>query len=54
MYKNAGYEDGVTKDSLNVLWLMEILKNFDQEMRQNFLFFVTGSYKVPIGGFMDH
>ena len=42
-----------SKESQVILWLWEILKEFDQETLAKFLFFVTGSFKVPYGGFKN-
>lgn len=40
-----------TKDSPVIKWLWEILHEFSQEERAEFLQFVTGSSKVPLDGF---
>ena len=37
-----------------MLWFWEILDEKTQEERANFLFFLTGSYKVPYGGFKEY
>ncbi|KAL4487295.1 hypothetical protein ABPG73_005805 [Tetrahymena malaccensis] len=43
-----------TKDSEQIKWLFEILEEYDQEQRAGFLFFVTGSFRVPFGGFSNY
>lgn len=42
-----------SQESPVIQWLWEILRNFDQETLAKFLFFVTGSFKVPFGGFKN-
>ncbi len=32
-------------------WFWEILEEYDEEMKANFLFFTTGCFKPPHGGF---
>jgi len=45
----GGYEE----DSVQIKWIFEILSMFDEETKAQFLFFVTGSFKVPFGGFKN-
>ena len=40
-----------TRDSQIIKWFWEILRDWDSDMRVNFLQFVTGTSKVPIEGF---
>ena len=35
----------------NIEWFWNVLKDFTKEEKANFLQFVTGASKVPIGGF---
>lgn len=42
-----------SKESQVIVWLWEVLREFDQETLAKFLFFVTGSFKVPYGGFKN-
>ncbi|KAK8438643.1 Ubiquitin fusion degradation protein 4 [Candidozyma auris] len=42
---------GYTKSSASVIRLAKILSSFDQEHRRKFLQFLTGSPRLPIGGF---
>eukprot|EP01134_Creolimax_fragrantissima_P003682 CFRG3682T1 len=47
VYKNY------SPDSTQVKWLWEILLEWDNEKRVRFLQFVTGTCRVPMGGFRD-
>lgn len=51
--KYAQYEGGYTKDSQISLWLFEILSEYDNVMIAKFLFFLTGSFKIPIDEFKE-
>lgn len=42
---------GYTKSSHSVIRLVKILSNFDKHQRRHFLQFLTGSPRLPIGGF---
>ncbi|EGR32045.1 ubiquitin- hect domain protein, putative [Ichthyophthirius multifiliis] len=46
-------DNGYNQDSDQIKWLFEILEEYDQEQRAGFLFFTTGSFKVPFGGFQN-
>ena len=46
----AKYEDGYNKDSITIKHLWEILKEFNEEEKKKFLFFVTGCDRAPING----
>jgi len=52
LMKNTTYRD-LNKESLLVQWFWEIVALMDQIMLANLLFFITGSSKVPHGGFKD-
>lgn len=52
MKKFAMYS-GYGEDSDQVKWMFEILEQQDEEIKALFLFFVTGSFKVPYGGFKN-
>ena len=43
--------NGFNVNSLQVQWLWQALHSFDQTLRAKFLQFVTGTSKVPLGGF---
>ncbi|EAS04336.2 kinesin motor domain protein (macronuclear) [Tetrahymena thermophila SB210] len=51
--QNLNYQT-YTKDSDQIKWLFEILEEYNQEQRAGFLFFVTGSFRVPFGGFSNY
>lgn len=44
-------DHGYTHDSRAVKFLFEILSSFDNEQQRLFLQFVTGSPRLPVGGF---
>uniref|UniRef100_A0A3P8WY34 E3 ubiquitin-protein ligase n=1 Tax=Cynoglossus semilaevis TaxID=244447 RepID=A0A3P8WY34_CYNSE len=44
-------DHGYTHDSRAVRFLFEVLSNFDAEQQRLFLQFVTGSPRLPVGGF---
>ena len=49
--KYAQYSKGFNYDSDVVNWVFEILEEFDQTQRAFFWHFISGSMKVPIGGY---
>lgn len=49
--KIAVYENGYTRESRTVDMLWSILHSLDLDQKKKFLFFVTGSDRVPSGGF---
>lgn len=49
--KRTARHENFTPDSNEILWFWEIMEEWDQGELANFLFFLTGSYKVPYGGF---
>jgi len=49
--KNIVFGGGLTIDSDEVKWLIEILKELNQEKRREFVRFVTGYAQVPFDGF---
>jgi len=49
--RNTIYQGGITADSDTVKWLWEIIREYDQKNRTLLLQFVTGSSRVPWGGF---
>ncbi|EAS07044.2 HECT domain ubiquitin transferase (macronuclear) [Tetrahymena thermophila SB210] len=51
MKKNTKYSGNYDQDSHQIKWLWEVLEQFDEEMKQSFIFFLTGAFKVPFGGF---
>uniref|UniRef100_A0A1I7SMU8 E3 ubiquitin-protein ligase n=1 Tax=Bursaphelenchus xylophilus TaxID=6326 RepID=A0A1I7SMU8_BURXY len=44
-------DHGYTHDSPQIIWLVEMLESYDREKRRKFLQFVTGSPRLPVGGF---
>lgn len=42
------------KDSDVIIWFWDVLGALDEEEKGNFLFFLTGSYKVPYSGFKEN
>ncbi|XP_078001440.1 E3 ubiquitin-protein ligase HACE1-like [Glandiceps talaboti] len=48
---NTEYNSGLTRDNCVVQWFWEIAKEFSQEEKVLLLQFVTGSSRVPHGGF---
>lgn len=36
-----------------IQWFWEILMSFDDKMKRKFLFFLSGAYKIPLGGYKD-
>ena len=42
-----------TKSSKEVVWFWQAVRSFDKEKRTRLLQFVTGSSRVPMGGFKD-
>ena len=44
------YQDGFTKDSLQIQWLWEVLHTFDETQKKKFLSFCTGCDRAPVGG----
>jgi E3 ubiquitin-protein ligase TRIP12 len=43
-------DHGFNMDSKSVRNLLQVMSEFDQQERRDFLQFVTGSPKLPIGG----
>ncbi|VDK88232.1 unnamed protein product [Litomosoides sigmodontis] len=44
-------DHGYTHDSDQIRWLIQMLASYDNEQQRKFLQFVTGSPKLPVGGF---
>jgi len=44
-------DHGYTHDSPPIRWLLDMLNSFDSDHQRKFLQFVTGSPKLPVGGF---
>ncbi|EGR31754.1 ubiquitin- hect domain protein, putative [Ichthyophthirius multifiliis] len=53
MKQNLIFKNGYNQDSDQIKWFFEILEEYDQEQRAAFLFFTTGCFKVPFGGFQN-
>ena len=52
LYKNIRL-DGFSKSDNLIKWLFEVLEEYDLEKRALFLMYLSGSAKVPIGGFKN-
>ncbi|EAR83836.2 HECT domain ubiquitin transferase (macronuclear) [Tetrahymena thermophila SB210] len=50
---NTTYQGGYSEISTLIQWFWEILMTFDDKMKRKFLFFLSGSYKIPLGGYKD-
>ncbi|EGR27757.1 ubiquitin- hect domain protein, putative [Ichthyophthirius multifiliis] len=50
---NTQYSGGYNEQSEQIKWFWEIVDQFDDKMKRNFLFFLSGSYKLPLGGFKE-
>lgn len=51
-YRNTIYRN-YTKSSKQVLWFWQYLREIDDEKRARLLQFVTGTCRVPVGGFAE-
>mmetsp|Transcript_32559 Transcript_32559/g.103122 ORF Transcript_32559/g.103122 Transcript_32559/m.103122 type:complete len:502 (-) Transcript_32559:122-1627(-) len=49
--ENCEYKAGYTADHEVMLWFWELVESWDEEMRAKLLQFVTGTSRVPTGGF---
>jgi ubiquitin-protein ligase E3 A len=49
-YVGGSDQDGWSREYPTINWFWEIMNEFSVEDKQNFLFFVTGSKKAPLGG----
>ena len=52
LYKNLELEDFEKSDNC-IKWLFEVLEEYDLEKRALFLMFISGSARVPTGGFKN-
>ena len=50
--RNTVYRN-YTKNSKQVLWFWQAVKSYDNEKRSRLLQFVTGTCRLPVGGFQD-
>jgi len=44
-------DHGYSHESVQIAWLIEMLNSFNKDQRRKFLQFVTGSPRLPVGGF---
>lgn len=51
IYDAIKADHGYNKDSIPIQYLISVMSEFDNEKRRKFLQFMTGSPKLPIGGF---
>eukprot|EP01084_Bolivina_argentea_P071136 129372_1 len=51
MIANTEYHGGLTKNTKQIKWFWQCVKEMDKEERALLLQFITGTSKVPIGGF---
>lgn len=52
MKKNTMYEGTYTEESNVIKWFWKAAESFSQEERARLVQFITGSSKVPVGGFI--
>ncbi|EDR23216.1 ubiquitin protein ligase, putative [Entamoeba dispar SAW760] len=45
--------EGYTKESLQIVWLWEVINEMENSLKGKFVQFVTGSSRAPIGGFVQ-
>jgi len=50
-YRNTEYSGGYSSSSECIQWFWEIVRSFDEENRGRLLQYVTGTSRVPHGGF---
>lgn len=50
--RNTVYRN-YAKTSKQVLWFWQAVKSYDNEKRSRLLQFVTGTCRLPVGGFQD-
>ncbi|CAD2088837.1 E3 ubiquitin-protein ligase, putative [Plasmodium vinckei brucechwatti] len=50
--ENVEYHN-YTPNSIQIIWLWEVLEEFDENKKASFLQFVTGTSRVPLGGFKN-
>lgn len=50
---NTMFSGGLSADHQSVVWLWEVLTEMTQENIRKFLYFATGSSRVPVGGFKN-
>ena len=53
MMQNTEYHGGLTKSTSIIKWFWECVEEMDNEERALLLQFITGTSKVPIGGFKE-
>lgn len=53
MKKNVKFEENGLQNSDVVKWFWELMQEFDEDTKVQLLFFITGSFKVPLGGFKN-
>jgi E3 ubiquitin-protein ligase HUWE1 len=52
LVKSVDFSDSrYTAESIQIKWLWDVLRRFDQDKRRAFIHFVTGSTQIPSGGF---
>jgi len=50
---NIKFRDGYTRRSQQIVWFLEVLEEMPQDQRRRVLRFITGSSRVPLGGFRN-
>ncbi|ETW18996.1 hypothetical protein PFFVO_02203, partial [Plasmodium falciparum Vietnam Oak-Knoll (FVO)] len=50
--ENVEYHN-YTANSIQIIWLWDVLQEFDENKKASFLQFVTGTSRVPLGGFKN-
>eukprot|EP00828_Plagiopyla_frontata_P005621 TRINITY_DN12303_c0_g1_i10.p1 TRINITY_DN12303_c0_g1~~TRINITY_DN12303_c0_g1_i10.p1 ORF type:complete len:136 (-),score=23.96 TRINITY_DN12303_c0_g1_i10:205-612(-) len=51
MMLNTKYTGGYTDSQQIIQWFWEVIQEFDNKLKAQFLFFLTGSFRAPHGGF---
>lgn len=44
---------GYSKESNTIKYFFEVISDFDDTMKANFLFFFSGSFKIPLDNFKE-
>lgn len=54
LYEFIQLSGGYTKESPTIKFFFELLREWDETMRANLLFFYSGSFKIPLEGFKKY
>jgi E3 ubiquitin-protein ligase HUWE1 len=53
MKNNTKYQGGYSAINMTIKWFWEVLEEFDDKLKASFMLFISGSFKVPLGGFKE-